>query len=123
MDKQFSFSTDYIEIITDDDDILIFTPVYSNKLGLYLYNEDEKPIKDILLLNSELIYNYVTGEKKLTGKNVLSVKIEDKHFKRRMKENINNNLFKYSVNDALFYDLDVKQSIEYGKNKTKKKIK
>ena len=123
MDKQFSFSTDYIEIITDDDDILIFTPVYSNKLGLYLYNEEEKPIKDILLLNSELIYNYVTGEKKLTGKNVLSVKIEDKHFKRRMKENINNNLFKYSVNDALFYDLDVKQSIEYGKNKTKKKIK
>ena len=113
MGREFSFSSDYIEILTNNYDSIIYTPVYCENKGLYLYTEDEKPIKDITLINSGLIINYLDGENRLIDNIVMSITIEDSSFKRRMKKSIIGTLFKYSVNDALLYELEIINAFDY----------
>lgn len=113
MEKEFVFSSDYIEITTKEYDSIIYTPIYSENKGLYLYTEDEKPIKNIMLINSGLIINYLDGENRLMDNIVMSITIDDKSFKRRMNEGISGSLFKYSVIDAHFYELEVEKAYDY----------
>ena len=100
MGKELIFSSDYIEVLTSNYDTIIYTPVYSEEVGLYLSLEDEKPIKDITLLNSCLIINYLSGETKLVDLPIISITVEENYFKRRTDKGIIGTLFKYSLNDA-----------------------
>lgn len=113
MGKELVFSSDYIELMTYNYDSIIYTPVYSEKDGLYLSAEDENPIKDITLLNSNLIINYLNGETKLVDISIMSVTVYDNHFKRRTNNSIIGTLFRYSVNDAHKFELDVEKSFDY----------
>ncbi len=125
MGKEFSFSSDYIEITTGTYDTLLFTPVYSKELGLYLCKEDDKPIKDITLINSRLIIRYLDGGRQLLDDIIISIEVQDKYFKRKTKSSINNSLFIYSLNDALFYDLEEKKAFDYEmiRKHAKKRVK
>lgn len=122
MGKELVFSSDYIEILTKDYDTIIYTPVYSEELGLYLSSESEKPIKDILLFNDNMIINYMDGKKKLLDTQLTSVTVNDIYFKRRTNISICGTLFKYSINDAQLYELETDKSIDYVTS-NKKKIK
>ena len=112
MKKELCF-TDYIEIVTDTYDTLIYSPVFSSTLGLYLFNEDEKPIRDISLINHTFIVSYIDGRIRVMDSEILSVKISDVFFNRRMKMSIDGNLFKYDKAAAMYYDLDISKSIDY----------
>lgn len=113
MEREFVFSSDYIEILTKDYDTIIYTPAYSQNLGLYLSSEGENPIKDILLFNSSMIINYIDGKKKLLDISLISVIVNDIHFNRMTNTSICGTLFKYSINDAQIYDLEVEKSVNY----------
>ncbi len=112
MKKDFCF-TDSIEVLMDNYDFILFTPVYSMELGLYLSTEDDKPIKQIVLLNSKLTVYYVDGMIRQSQNSVLSILVDDKFFKRRIKTGILGDLFKYSYDDATFYGLDVSKAFDY----------
>lgn len=113
MSKEFVFLSDYIEILTCEYDTMIFTPVYSEEAGLYLGMEDEKPIKCITLLNSNLIIDYLNGQTKLIDIPVISVTIQDSHFIRRVNRSFVQTLFRYSANDAQKYELDIEKAFDY----------
>ena len=113
MGKELIFSSDYIEILTNEYDTIIYTPVYSEKVGLYLSLEGDKPIKDILLFNSNIIINYIDGKKKLLDISLMSVTVNDTHFKRRTNTSICGTLFKYTITDAQIYELEVEKSVDY----------
>lgn len=117
MKKEFLFS-DSIEVVMDKDDVMLYTPIYSKELGLYLYNEEEYPIKEIYLVNSKLTIHYLNGIIRQLEGTVLSITVDDKLFKRRMKTGIEGNLLKYDYDDALFYDLDVKKAYDYEKRRS-----
>lgn len=121
MEREFIFSSDYIEILTKDYDMIIYTPVYSETRGLYLCSEGENPIKDILLFNSSMIINYIDGKKKLLDTSLISVIVNDIHFNRKTSISICGTLFKYNINDAQIYDLDVEKSVNYKMQKQRKR--
>ena len=122
-EKKISFS-DSIEILTEEYDYLIYTPVFSSEIGLYLYCDDEKPIKFIELINSKLLIYYVDGGVRCLNSNVLLVNIDDSRFQRRMKSSLSGNLLRYSIYDANYYDLDVSKAFlqeENTNNKSRKR--
>lgn len=43
----------------------------------------------------------------------MSVTVQDSHFKRRTNMGINGTLFRYSINDAQKYELDIEKSFDY----------
>ena len=106
MGQEVHFS-DYINILTNEYNSMVYNPVYSELVGVYLCSDNDKPIKFITLNNSILTLYYLDGDIKSIEGNILSVEVEDIRFKRRMKIGINGNLFKYSKEDAVFYNLDM----------------
>lgn len=112
MERKFCF-TDYIELLSEKDDSILYSPVFSSNLGLYLFNEEEKPIRDILLINYDVIINYVDGTIRVLDDKIVSVEISDNLFKRRMNITIVGNLFRYDKVAALHYDLDITKAIDY----------
>ena len=60
MEKEVRFS-DYIEIVNDKYDTMLYNPVYSEKDGLYLYSEDDMPIRYISLIKSKMFICYLNG--------------------------------------------------------------
>lgn len=112
MGKDFSFS-DTIELLLDNYDFMLFNPVYSSELGLFLSADDYKPIEQIALINSKLTIYYVDGTISQPHNSVLSISVDDKYFRRRIKTGILGDLLKYSYDDALFYDLDASKAFDY----------
>lgn len=110
--KEFHFS-DYIEVLTETYNIIIYSPIYSNRIGLYLGSENEKPIKEISLINSKLTIHYLDGQKKRLEDKIMSIRIDGTFFKRKMKISIEGNLLKYSTNDAILYNLDINKAYNY----------
>ena len=106
MGQEVHFS-DHISILTYEYDSIVFNPVYSENVGVFLYSEGEKPIKYITLNDSIITLYYLDGDTKSLEGTILSVDVEDIRFKRRMKISINGNLLKYSKEDAIYYDLDM----------------
>ena len=110
MSKEIRFS-DYIMLETSSYDSIIYNPVYSEELGLYLYNDDEKPIRYISIDNSRVTLHYLDGEIKTLNYYIMSVTVEDTFFRRRMNKGISGNLFYYDKDEASFYDLDMTTSV------------
>lgn len=110
--KEFHFS-DYIEVLTETYNIIIYSPIYSNRIGLYLGSENEKPIKEISLIDSKLTIHYLDGQKKRLEDKIMSIRIDGTFFKRKMKISIEGNLLKYSTNDAILYNLDINKAYNY----------
>lgn len=111
MSKKFCFS-DYIEVLTSDYDYILFNPVYSNNMGLYLQNEEEKPIEYIVLVNSRIFMFYVDGGFKELDVSAVSIKVHDELFKRRFKYGFEGTLLKYDYDAAICYNLDVTKAID-----------
>ena len=112
--KEFLFS-DCIEVATNAHDEIIYTPIYSEKIGLYLYCEDHKPIKYIFLNGSKLFINYIDGTEEMSQFNVETVLINGNNFNRKMKFDIADVLFRYGVSEANRYDLDITKAYDYKK--------
>ena len=106
MSKDMIFS-DYIEIFTNGCDPIIYSPIYSDEYGLYLHNEDDKPIRYVTINDKYLTIYYVDGEIKTINDTIFNINVEESRFKRRMKTSIQGNLFHYTISDALYYNLDV----------------
>lgn len=107
------YFSDHIEIINSAYDTTVYSPIYSEKLGLYLFNENEKPIREILLNESVLTIYYLDGEKKVLDDKVMFIRVFDIRFNKRMKMTIAGNLFKYDKKDALLYNLDMTKAFDY----------
>lgn len=122
MGQEISFS-DNINILTNGYDSIIFNPVYSDVLGIYLYSDGEKPIKYITLDNSIVTLYYLDGDFKVLNTPIMSIEVDEYRFKRRMKTGINGNLLKYSNEDAILYNLDMTMAFpkEVLCNKTRKR--
>lgn len=112
--KEFLFS-DCIEVATNAHDEIIYTPIYSEKIGLYLHCEDHKPIKYIFLNGSKLFINYIDGTEEMSQFNVETVLINGNNFNRKMKFDIADVLFRYGVSEANRYDLDITKAYDYKK--------
>ena len=123
MSKEIRFS-DYIMLETSTYDLIIYNPVYSEELGLYLYNDDEKPIRNISIDNSRVTLHYLDGEIKTLKHYIMSVSVEDTLFRRRTNKSISGNLFYYDKDEAIFYDLDVTTAVtrEIVRSHIKKKV-
>ena len=109
MGKDIIFS-DYIEMFTNSCDPIIYSPIYSDEYGLYLYNEDEKPIKYITIVDKYLTIYYVDGEIKTLDDIIFNINIEESRFKRRMGTSIQGGLVQYTVDDAAYYNLDISKA-------------
>ena len=109
MGKDIIFS-DYIEIFTNGCDPIIYSPIYSDEYGLYLNNEDDKPIRYITVIDKYLTIYYVNGEIKTLEDVIFNINVEESRFKRRMGTSILGNLFQYTIEDALYYNLDLSKS-------------
>ena len=106
MPKDIKFS-DYIIFDTSSYESIIYNPVYSKELGLYLYNEDEKGISYISIENDKITLHYLDGETKVLDQDIISITVEDNIFKKRTKKSISGNLLYYDEEAALLYDLDM----------------
>lgn len=122
MGKEISFS-DYIIVLTSTYDLVIFNPVYSNVLGLYLNIEDKKPIRELTLINGCLTVHYIDGEIEIIDENVLSIEIDDKSIRRRLNSTIEGNLLKYDKEDAIYYNLNILKAFDYSLTRDSKKRK
>lgn len=122
MGKEFSFS-DYIIVLTSTYDLIIFNPVYSNVLGLYLNTEDKKPIRELTLINGCLTIHYIDGEKEIIDECVLSIEVEDKSIRRRINTTIEGFLLKYDKEDAMHYNLNILKAFDYSLTEDSKKRK
>ena len=110
MGKDIIFS-DYIEIFTNSCDPIIYSPIYSDEYdGLYLYNEEDKPIKYITIVDKYLTIYYVDGDIKTLKDVIFNINIEESRFKRRMGTSIQGNLFQYTIDDAMYYNLDISKA-------------
>lgn len=123
MENNIIYFSDYIEIITDTYETILYSPIYSSELGLYLSKEDDRPIKEILLIDSKLTIHYLDGEEKEINKMAMSIMVEENLFRKRMKNTISGNLFKYDKKDALIYNLDMTKALDYEVMKPFKKKK
>lgn len=110
--KEFLFS-DCVEIVTNTYDNIIYSPVYSEEIGLYLYCEDHKPIKNIFLNGSKLFIHYIDGTEEMPQFDVRTVLINGNNFKRKMKSDIEDMLFRYGVSEANRYNLDITKAYDY----------
>lgn len=106
MGQEVRFS-DCINVVMSNYDSIIFNPVYSKVLGFYLYCEGEEPIKHITLDNSMITIFYLNDNVKTISNPILFVDVEEERFKRRMKTSLCGSLFRYSKDDAMFYNLDM----------------
>lgn len=122
MAKEICFS-DSIEFITSSYDFLVYTPVFSVNDGVYLKSDDEKDVRELVLYNSLLTLYYTDGEVKTLDDSIISVEVSDTCFRRVMKKGLQGSLFKYTMDDALLYDLDNCNVIpkELAEHKTRKR--
>lgn len=112
MEKEVRFS-DYIEIVNDKYDTMLYNPVYSEKNGLYLHSEDDMPIRYISLIKSKMFICYLNGLIKQVDDEIRSINVSDELFARRMKSGISGELLQYDYDSAVEYDLDVTKSFDY----------
>lgn len=112
MEREFRFS-DYIEIVNDKDDTILYNPVYSEKNGLYLYSEDDMPIRYISLIKSKMFICYLNGLIKQLDDEIRSINVSDELFSRRIKSGILGELLQYDYDSAVVYELDVTKSFDY----------
>lgn len=110
--------SDYVEVVTSsydcyDYETIIFTPVISSEIGLYLYSENYKPIKNIFLQGSRLVIHYIDGSEELLERKVESVLISGDNFKQKMRINIEDKLFRYGVSEAALYNLDMTKAFNH----------
>lgn len=118
MDKRIYF-LDSVSVVTDSCNYFSYSPIYSDKLGLCLYNDNEKPIKEILLINYKLVIYYLDGTVKVLNDEVSSVKIYNTSLSKKMNMMIPGRLFKYDKESALIFKLDVTKAIDYASYKCK----
>lgn len=112
MKNEFRFS-DCIEIVTDKYDMMLYTPAYSEELGLYLYSEEDTPIKYISLIKSKMFIYYTNGTIKQFDGILRSINVSDITFNRRVKCGILGELLKYDYDSAVMYELDVTKAFDY----------
>lgn len=105
MGKDIIFS-DYIEIFTNCCDPIIYSPVYSDEFGLYLYNEDDNPVRYITIIDKHLTIYYVNDDIKTLDNVIFDINVEESRFKRRMGTSIQGRLLQYTVDDAQYFNLD-----------------
>lgn len=113
---------DYIEIFTTAVDSVIYSPAFDEK-GLYLVNEDGKPISCIRLLDSKLTFYYIDGEEEEYDEQIIDIKVEETTFKKLTKMSLQGNLLQFGINDAIFYKLDSTKAFpeEIIRGKTRKR--
>ena len=112
MEREFRFS-DFIEVVTDKYDSVLFNPVYSENLGLYLYSEDDMPIQYISLIKSKMLICYLNGMIKQFDANIISINVSDELFSRRIKSGILGCLLRYDYDSSVIYELDSTKSFDY----------
>lgn len=112
MKNEFRFS-DCIEIVTDKYDMMLYTPAYSEELGLYLYSEEDAPIKYISLIKLKMFIYYTSGAIKQFDGILRSINVSDITFNRRIKCGILGELLKYDYDSAVMYELDVTKAFDY----------
>ena len=112
MEREFRFS-DCIEIVNDKYDCVLYNPVYSEKLGLYLYSDDDMPIQYISLIKSKMFICYLNGLIKQYDGDIRSVSVSDELFSRRVKSGILGELLKYDYDSSIMYELDSKKAFDY----------
>lgn len=122
MPREIKFS-DYIIFDTSSYESIIYNPVYSEAIGLYLYNEDEKEISYISIENSKITLHYLDGETRVLNEDIISVVVEDDIFKKRTKKSISGNLLYYDKEAALLYNLDMTKMVTAEIVKSNKKTK
>jgi len=112
VENVFLFS-DCIEFVTDKCDMFLYNPAYSEELGLYLYSEDDLPIRYISLIKSKMFIYYTNGAIKCLEGMLRSVNVSDFTFNRRVKCGILGELLKYDYDSAVMYKLDVTKAFDY----------
>ena len=112
MEREFHFS-DCIEVVTDEYDSVLYNPVYSEKFGLYLYSEDDMPIKYLSLIKSKMFIFYLNGTIKQFDATIISINVSDELFSRRIKSGILGELLKYDYDSSVIYDLDNAKAFDY----------
>lgn len=116
--SDYMFS-DYIEVVTSTHDYIIYTPAYSRKLGLYLYCDDCKPIRNVFLNGKRLIVHYVDDSEEILDVEVDSVLINGSNFKKKMGFDIEDVLFRYGISEvALSENFDITKAYNHEKNKS-----
>ena len=113
------FFLDSVSVVTYTCYYFLYSPVYSDKLGLHLHNDNEKPIRESLLVNYKLVIYYLDGTVKVLNDEVSSVKLYNSNLSKKMNMIIPGKLFKYDKESAVIFKLDVTKAIDYTNHKCK----
>ena len=101
-----NYFSDSVSFLTVDCDYYVFTLAYDKKNGYHLRYED-KNVKEVLLNSSKLTICYIDGNVETINQDILSVELDDEIFKRRCKYGLEGFLFKYDIDSAIYYNLEV----------------
>jgi len=92
---------------------ITYSPVYSDVLGIYLRDEAERVIRELTLVDSKLTVHYSDGEDIALESDVMFIMIDDRRFRRRTNVSLSGFLFKYDIEDAMLYNLDMTKALDY----------
>ena len=112
MEREFRFS-DCIEVITEKYDSVLYNPVYSENLGLYLFSEDDIPIQCLTLIKSKMFICYMNGLVKQFDGNIIAINVSDELFSRRIKSGILGQLLRYDYDSSIIFELDRTKAFDY----------
>lgn len=104
---------DYIEIVDENDDILVYNVFYNKEYGYCLITEDEPLIKFLHINNSVLESYYINGERRVKAEQIKSILVNDSWLASKEKGfAIEGSLLQYTFDMAVKYDLNKEENYD-----------